>query len=165
MTQGVRTAIRKACRSGGMACLVVVVVAVAGVLLWLSHGFGPLAPSQLQLSAWQQRTYLADGQWAQRPLYRPAGVTLSGDGSFLLTAMTWSSWTTVNASGVGTGRLDDCQPTCAGGTYRDHPVVVRLGAPKDLCGRRFFTAVTVTWTSTAPPGWSRSDTWPQVDQC
>jgi hypothetical protein len=74
---------------------------------------------------------------------RPAVVGFTGDGSAFLggfdggTAadhfghMSWSSWTATVAVGTGAVWIDDCEPSCAGGTYAPSAVSVRAFAPHE----------------------------------
>lgn len=61
---------------------------------------------------------------------QPASYTLAcGDGNGGLSGMTWSTWTTGQATGTGQYYENDCQPDCASGTFVYTPVTVVLSAP------------------------------------
>jgi hypothetical protein len=65
-------------------------------------------------------------------VYRPAcasGCQLSGDSTAFLWNMTWRTWTTVDAVGTGTEKLDDCEPNCAAGHVYSVPVTVTFSDP------------------------------------
>jgi hypothetical protein len=63
-------------------------------------------------------------------LARPRTMLLSGDGSLSVTAITWHGWGTATASGNGTAHANDCRPSCAQGTYHQHPATIVLSAPE-----------------------------------
>jgi hypothetical protein len=90
-------------------------------------------------------------------LYRPAcgsGCPLSGDGTTSLWNMTWTAWTTAEAAGTGTEKIDDCNPNCAAGTL--HPLAVRVTFSKPVMtcqsGKAawYWTRVTFTWPDGLP---------------
>jgi hypothetical protein len=84
---------------------------------------------------------------------RPRRILIAcGDGSFYLTAMRWSRWTSRDALGTGTGHENDCTPDCAHGHYHAYPISVRLSAVKTCKrGRREFTRLAWRWIR-KPPG-------------
>ncbi len=49
--------------------------------------------------------------------------------------------------------MNDCQPTCAGGTFHDYPIEITLGAVvnSDL-GYPLFSRAAVFYTAQPPPG-------------
>jgi hypothetical protein len=64
--------------------------------------------------------------------YRPgcaSGCQLSGDSTTFLWNMTWRTWTTVEAVGTGTEKIDDCDPDCASGKVYAVPVTVTFSDP------------------------------------
>lgn len=83
---------------------------------------------------------------------------LCGDNSDYLTSMRWVSWKNV-AYGSGVEHLNDCNPTCAGGTVYTYPVlltawraVARPGHP----GQKYFSRMTEIHTgSLTRPGAAR----------
>jgi LasA protease len=82
---------------------------------------------------------------------RPAVVGYTGDGSGWLGGfdgdgindqfghMNWTSWTSVAATGTGAAWINNCEPSCAGGTFSAHAVGVRAYAPRS----GFFTRLTL----------------------
>ena len=83
-----------------------------------------------------------------------AGCPLSGDGTTSLWNMTWPTWTSFQAIGNGTEKIDDCNPNCAAGTLHAVPVTVALTKPVMVCvsgaGRWFWTQATFTWPDGLP---------------
>jgi hypothetical protein len=65
--------------------------------------------------------------------YRPAAVGLAGDGTFFLSAMMWSAWTSAEAVGTGTALIDDCDPSCAAGHVYHVPVTATFTRPVKYC--------------------------------
>jgi hypothetical protein len=70
-----------------------------------------------------------------------SGCPLSGDGTAILDKMTWSTWSTTEAVGTGTYKLDGCNPNCAAGPIYPVATVVTLSDPVKVCsssGIRWF---------------------------
>ena len=90
-------------------------------------------------------------------VFRPAcasGCGLSGDGTTALWKMTWTAWTSTQASGAGTEKIDDCNPNCAACTLHAVAVRVTLSNPVMVCasgkGTWYWTRVTFTWPNGLP---------------
>jgi hypothetical protein len=92
-------------------------------------------------------TFLAEGQDVNgTALFKPAcagtyGCALSGDSTGFLYKMTWTSWSAAEAVGIGTYRIDDCNPNCAAGTVHPVSTVITLTDPVRVCssaGTRWF---------------------------
>jgi hypothetical protein len=70
-------------------------------------------------------------------LHEPAcggfGCALSGDSTAFLFHMTWPTWSGSVALGIGTYKLDDCNPDCAGGHVYSVATVVTLSQPVKVC--------------------------------
>src|SRR5579871_4083489 len=70
-------------------------------------------------------------------LHKPAcdgfGCALSGDSTAFLFRMTWPTWSGSVAVGIGTYKLDDCNPNCAGGHVYSVATVVTLSQPVKVC--------------------------------
>ncbi len=70
-------------------------------------------------------------------LHKPAcdgfGCALSGDSTAFLFRMTWPTWSGSVAVGIGTYKLDDCNPDCAGGHVYSVATVVTLSQPVKVC--------------------------------
>jgi hypothetical protein len=83
-------------------------------------------------------TFLAPGQDLNAtPLYKPActgyGCSLSGDSTAVLFDIKWSTWSTTEAVGTGTYKLDACTPNCAAGPVDPVPTVVTFSQPVKVC--------------------------------
>lgn len=63
------------------------------------------------------------------PKYEPAELLMSGDGTLYAKGLTWSGWGTATATGHGIAEAKSCQPDCAKGTLRAHPVTIVLSRP------------------------------------
>lgn len=121
-------------------------VAVAAVVLVIASLLAPAAANAAG------RTWFAQTGSGTAPAYRPHRLWISGDGAFFTKQMTWARWDTLRASGHGTAAVDDCKPYCAAGTYHYYLVRVRLGDPRRVCGRRFFTRIVIVYPNSHPPG-------------
>lgn len=83
-------------------------------------------------------TFLAAGQsltgaLLNKPSCDGFGCALSGDSTAFLFHMTWSFWSGGQATGIGTYKLDDCNPNCAGGHVYSVATVVTLSQPVKVC--------------------------------
>jgi hypothetical protein len=87
-----------------------------------------------------------------KPKFEPKTVIIAcGDASFGAQGMTWPTWTRKKADGTGTGRINDCNPDCAGGMTKTAPIELQLSKPQ-LCsnGKRVFAKLRWVWTTGAP---------------
>ena len=67
----------------------------------------------------------------ERGRYKPRTVIVTcADANFRVRAIQWSSWTANEARGRGTALVNDCNPNCAGGTFRRYPVRLRDFRPR-----------------------------------
>ena len=82
-----------------------------------------------------------------------AGCPLSGDGTTVLWDMTWPAWTSGEAVGTGTEKIDGCDPDCAAGPEYSVAVTVTFSQPARDCavGEWFWTHATFTWPDGLPP--------------
>jgi hypothetical protein len=102
--------------------------------------------------------YVLQGGSPYGHAYKPHRVQVSGDGSFFITGMHWGSYSSTRATGHGTGHVDDCIPTCAGGTLHKVKVSVRLSAPRRCRnGARYFTHQRFTFNGARPSGLPRRE--------
>jgi len=90
-------------------------------------------------------------------LHKPAcdgfGCALSGDSTAFLFRMTWPTWSGSVAVGIGTYKLDDCNPNCAGGHVYSVATVVTLSQPVKVCAASGITRWVWTHASfTFPKG-------------
>jgi hypothetical protein len=91
-------------------------------------------------------TFIAEGQDINgTALFEPAcgnsGCVLSGDSTTFLYQMKWTTWTTTEAMGTGTYKVDGCNPNCAAGTVYPVSAVVTFSQPVKVCsssGTRWF---------------------------
>jgi hypothetical protein len=80
---------------------------------------------------------------------RPGRLMVSSDGE--LQGLRWTRWNAGTATGAGTLRLRDCDPSCAGGGIARVPATVVLSRPR-VCGRaRYFDRAEVTLSSGPAP--------------
>jgi eukaryotic-like serine/threonine-protein kinase len=88
---------------------------------------------------------------------RPAEIAYSGDGTNVVTGLTWSSWMATGATGTGTSDIDSCVPSCAAASPDNVTTTITLSDPVN--GQ--FTQMTETRNgSTAsyayPGNWAQS---------
>ena len=88
---------------------------------------------------------------------RPTEIAYSGDGTNVVTGLSWGSWTGTSATGTGTSDIDNCVPSCAAASPNNVPTTVTLSNPVN--GK--FTQMTetrngTTTTYTYPSNWAQS---------
>ncbi|MEV0413515.1 hypothetical protein AB0I68_22595 [Streptomyces sp. NPDC050448] len=89
-----------------------------------------------------------------QPQVRPEEYLLAcGDGNNRLVRLSWDTWGPRKATATGTDLVNDCNPYCAAGRFRAHPVMVTLAGPKPWPGHhdiQRFTTIRLVYTETAP---------------
>lgn len=79
------------------------------------------------------------------PEQRPDSLTLTcADGGMRLEDLIWAVWDVNGAVGYGTYLENNCQPSCAEGTYSRTPVYVTLGEITEFNGRNFLNSLVIT---------------------
>ncbi len=105
------------------------------------------------------RAYLASSGNAAEPLFQPASFWVSRDSTFSFDGVTWTSWTTAEATGAGTAGVRDCTPDCAGGKTREYPAKLTLKDVRRTCGSLFFTTLAVVWPGDVPGSGKQEETY------
>jgi hypothetical protein len=54
----------------------------------------------------------------------PATILLSGDGSIFVNGLSWTGWGSEGATGHGTLKIDNCEPNCAQGSFKDYEATI-----------------------------------------
>jgi hypothetical protein len=100
------------------------------------------------------------GCWPKAPQTRPASILAAcGDGNFIITGISWASWTAVAATGAGIGHQNDCTPDCARGHFHRYRVSLRLYRPvRCQNGRHEFTRFAWRFVGTKPSNGIRGGT-------
>jgi hypothetical protein len=75
---------------------------------------------------------------------KPKLIDLSVDGSGQLVDITWAYWGDEAATGSGTLIINNCNPSCGGGTFTGYPATVTLSALTPYRGRQVYTRMTIT---------------------
>jgi hypothetical protein len=93
---------------------------------------------------------------------KPASILYTGDGTGFFAGrkkadnhsgrLNWTSWTSTGGRGSGFNWLDNCQPSCAAGTFHQYPVKLHVWRPEHVGGHLIFTRMTVRYTGTRPSG-------------
>ena len=87
--------------------------------------------------------------------YKPRTITVAcADGNFQVRRISWTTYGSSSARGTGTARVNDCQPTCAGGRFRNYPARVVLSRVTQCGDVPQFRRLAVTFTRTRPRGFS-----------
>ena len=141
-----------------MGCLLGAMVIVAAGAS--ASGTLPVSPTSLGATA------AADGLQV-----KPATITYTGDGTGLLggrnvrdrnSGIDWTQWTANVALGSGFNQLNNCTPSCAGGTFRGYPVRIELWRPRTLSGTLVYTRMTIFYKKHHPPGEQKHYTFTDV---
>jgi hypothetical protein len=92
----------------------------------------------------------------ERGRYKPRRLIVTcADSNFRVRNIAWSSWTADQARGRGTALVNDCDPDCAGGTFRRYPVRLRAFRPRMTGGcvpRSMFTRLGWRFPKSKPEG-------------
>lgn len=84
-------------------------------------------------------------QCADPPAEQPTSMVLScADGNFALEDITWDRVEADIAEGTATAVVNDCDPTCAEGTFEEFEVTVEARNPVDVDGQQVFDQISVT---------------------
>ena len=57
---------------------------------------------------------------------RPRQIEASGDGSQVVTGLSWTGWGGPRATATGTLQVNDCQPNCVSGKFTGYPAMVTV---------------------------------------
>ena len=66
------------------------------------------------------------GYQSQYMRTEPSRIVTSGDGSGFVDNISWTSWGTPTARGLGVLEIDNCTPSCAAGAYTGYRAAVTL---------------------------------------
>lgn len=88
-------------------------------------------------------TYLFD--CVDRYIEEPNGLIITcADAYMRVESIVWSSWNTIEATGIGIFSENNCNPDCASGTIVEQEATIRLGSvKKDSSGKNVFTEIAV----------------------
>jgi hypothetical protein len=101
------------------------------------------------------RTFFAQGHDFRDTARKPHTLRISGDGTLFVKHMQWSTWSKDKAAGHGTAALNNCKPSCAGGTFSHYPVSVHLSKPTK-CTSWVYDGVVIRWTQAKPAHFPRT---------
>ncbi|MGH3159130.1 MAG: hypothetical protein ACRDNF_21515 [Streptosporangiaceae bacterium] len=91
---------------------------------------------------------------------RPASISLAcADGGIGVEKVSWSTWTSSQATGQGAFWENLCQPSCAEGKIATYPVAITLSTVRTSAEGPWFSRLTVTWKGNRPPN-STPDSFP-----
>jgi hypothetical protein len=82
---------------------------------------------------------------------KPAEVVLAcGDGNLGVRKVTWLGWGGATTVGVGTGFVNDCEPTCVAGKFHAFRAVVIASGTQKCLGSTAYRSLTVAVVGLAP---------------
>lgn len=80
---------------------------------------------------------------------RPATLELTADGTLEVERVQWTSWGGPEATGTGNALYHGCTPNCAAAQGHSAVVSVRLSDPRVCGGRRYYSGITLSFSSGA----------------
>ncbi len=75
---------------------------------------------------------------------RPRALQMSGDASWIIGPMRWTSWGGTTARGTGTSDVETCEPNCASGGILKTTSQVTLSKLGSFHGRRVYRCISVS---------------------
>lgn len=97
-----------------------------------------------------------------KPAVRPTSVILTcADGNFSVEKIQWTGWGEAFAAGTGTGKLNDCEPTCVAGHFHSYPMVV-IASGRQTCpnGQKAYAKITYAFIGRPPANVPEDPTMP-----
>ena len=82
-----------------------------------------------------ERVYIANNRYFPERVYRPRNFGITGDGTFGIKRVTWSTYNGAVARGRGTAVTTDCDPDCADGRRISNKITFALSSVRRRCGR------------------------------
>ena len=111
------------------------------------------SPSQATSSSSAALPVLVVGSYSGM---QPTEIAYSGDGTNVVTGITWSSWAATGATGTGTSDIDSCVPSCAAASPDNVSTTITLSTPVN----GHFTQMTETRNGSTA-NYTYPDTWAQ----
>lgn len=109
--------------------------ALAAIFLYPSAETPAISPSQV---------YTWDCEY---PEQRPRAITLTcADAGIYIDQIDWSRWDSEGAQGRGTYNVNDCEPSCAEGTFLRAQVKIHLSRLDDYQGKFFLRTLVIRST-------------------
>ncbi|QIG41360.1 hypothetical protein G5V58_20895 [Nocardioides anomalus] len=119
-------------------------LAAATVAVGLVAALAPTAQAAPRAGIQGDTQVIADCQHATQVPRKV--LSACGDADEYARITDWRSWTRHQARGSGTLVVNDCEPTCAAGTFRRYPATFSLHRVRTgPTGTRLFTRLGVTW--------------------
>jgi hypothetical protein len=87
-----------------------------------------------------------------KPEVKPKDVTLAcADANFRVENLQWTGWGETFAAGMGSGTVNDCQPTCVAGHFHNYPMVVIVSG-RQTCpgGQLAYAKLTYAFIGRSP---------------
>jgi HAAS domain-containing protein len=117
-----------------------------------SSAGSPIANGSARTVTTQELPLVASCEQGVAPASEPALIFFGcATSATLVDTITWTSWTATSATGYGTLRVNQCNPTCAAGTYDTYPATIRLTNPSiTVANQPLFQNITVVTNLTGP---------------
>jgi hypothetical protein len=128
--------------------VVAIVTARHGGGYWLATTVKPLPPATPVPSVLGECN-----EPAPAPSVKPISIVLAcADANASLTHLSWTSWTTTDATATGVFTYNDCIPYCALGKFISVPARVQLSYPIETSAGKEFATISYSYTNPSPPG-------------
>ncbi len=121
----------------------VVIATVAAIM-----AINPSMATKTSQEAPQTKNYPdLPGTWTydcEIPVQRPAEIMLTcADGGMIVTDITWKTWTSKQALGIGIYSQNMCEPSCAEGSRVEVPITIKLSELFDYKGRNVLKTLDI----------------------
>jgi hypothetical protein len=126
---------------------------VGGLVAWLALVAGAPRAAAARSPKVYFTTYPGAGFTDPEALaVRPKDLQMSGDASWIIDDVRWSSWGGSVAHGTGVSDVDNCTPQCAGGKHLTVPSRITLSRIGLLGADEVYQCISVT--SSGPPSFA-----------
>ena len=131
-------------RSKTLLIATAVVIATAATIMAIN----PSIATKTSQEALQTKSYSdLPGTWTydcEFPVQRPEEIMLTcADGGMIVTDITWKTWTSKQALGIGIYSQNMCEPSCAEGSRVDVPITIKLSELFDYKGRNVLKTLDI----------------------
>lgn len=116
-----------------------------------------LAVAAAASAAGSHRVYLPACTATAKASYKPHRVVLAcADANAFVKRIQWSHWGADRAHGHGTARVNDCNPSCAQGTFHSYPVRLTATRPRRCSsGKREWKRLRYVFPKKRPAGYAK----------
>ena len=112
------------------------------------------------IGAAPKKVYVEGDIVSQELVYRPHAIGLSGDGTFALTGIKYTSYGGPTATATGRAYVRGCTPNCAQGKVYRPRATLRLEKQAQCGGKTIYSKLRYSLSGPLPGGFRRQGTEP-----